>query len=350
MADLYPEEDLVVEDPMPLINKFKISLPNVVRLLQARGSCTYDCGCALYIEGRHGQCASCGHQREEHVLKYIQIDLLKLKYPAVANEITILIHGHGCDIPFMLNPAYHELWDKVSILSSVPHGCLNVGMTSEFLNIVNTIYKNRKATQQNNLIEAGIALKELSTHDQAVYHKDPTIKSFLKIQPQFLYRIHKPVIDRRYTFQRSVDEHEHVHSFGIYVLYSSGEYTEQKEDVFYNYLSHSDISQKNNLLSTDVDPSLLKYTTFLREPDGQLKNQIDLNTIIHSIFFDSNTGQARPWQKVRIIDLGCRKLCDGFGAMAGVIDSATIDALEAAAVIAGKKRKRTRRKSKSQRR
>ena len=103
-------------------------------------------------------------------------------------------------------------------------------------------------------------------------------------------------------------------------------------------------------MSTDVDPSLLKYTTFLREPDGQLKNQIDLNTIIHSIFFDSNTGQARPWQKVRIIDLGCRKLCDGFGAMAGVIDSATIDALEAAAVIAGKKRKRTRRKSKSQRR
>ena len=338
---------------MPLIDSFLISLPNVERLLQAPGSCTV-CDCNLYIEGRHGQCASvdCGHPPDDHSLKFNQINPLDIRYPAVANEITILIHGHGCDIPFLLENAHQALWNKVSILSSVPHGCLNVGMTAEFLNIVNTIYKNRTTTQQHNLIEASRLLTDLSKSGQAFYKNDPAIQSFLYIPHASLYRIHTPVIDRRYTFERRADEHEHVHSFGIYVLYSSGEYTEQKEDVFYNYLSFSELSQKNNLLSPDVHPSLLKYTTLLREPGqggqaGQVKKQIELHTILHSLFFDPDTRQARPWQKVRVIDLGCRIQCDGLGALPGAIDAATITARETAAAIphhhAGKKQTRRQR-------
>ncbi len=342
-----------MDDPIPLIQSFNISLPNVARLLSSRGSCER-CDCHLYIEGRDGQCASvdCGHQPEDHALKFSQIDVRSLTYPVPPTEMTILIHAHGCDVPVLLDPTHREIWNRVSMLSAVPHGCLNVGMSIEFLHTIDTIYKNRMRTQRDNLIKTGRDLTQLSLRDQGVYHKDMAIKSFLQIPQPSLYRIHRPVVDRSYSFERGPNEHPHVRSFGIYVLYSSGEYTEQ-EDVFYNYLMQTELSQHNNLLSDSLHPSLHKYASLLRDAQGRPLRHVHLNTIIHSLFYDAVTHHARPWQKVRIIDLGCRVRCDGFEPQGGFLDAATITANETAEILthehAGKKnknkRKRTRRKS-----
>jgi hypothetical protein len=341
-----------MDDPIQLIQSFNLSLPNVARLLSSRGSCER-CECHLYIEGKDGQCASldCGHQPEEHTIKFSQIDVRALTYPVPPPEMTIVIHAHGCDVPSLLDPQHHGIWDRVSMLSAVPHGCLNVGMSIEFLYTLDKIYKNRMQTQRDNLIETGTALTELSVRDQGVFHKDMAVKSFLQIPKPYLYRIHRPVVDRFYSFERSPHDGPHVRSFGIYVLYSSGEYTEQ-EDVFYNYLVQSELSQHNNLLSDTLHPSLHKYATLLRDAQGLSLKNIHLNTIIHSLFYDSVTTKSRPWQKVRIIDLGCRVRCAGLDDPQKFLDAATITANETAQILthqhAGKKnknkRKGTRRK------
>lgn len=223
-------------------------------------------------------------------------------------EITIAIHGHACDIPFMLfNNANsqidvdykHFFLPRVKMISSVPHGCINTGPPESFFTMLQSVFRNKSKPSSEQLLdvkrEMTPKLQYYQQHESEIGDGviDSNTNKLAALDPSMLYRIHVPVTDREYTFNES--------KFGIYIVHS----TDKNDDIEYSYADPIiALSQKNNILSTEVSPSLKKYTDLIKHYLNKVEiNEISLQELLYCLFM------INKWDTVRIIDLGCRLTC-----------------------------------------
>jgi hypothetical protein len=139
------------------------------------------------------------------------------------------------------------------------------------------------------------------TQDEASKQK------FIDLPSNDLFYIHPPSIDREYTFIKTQSDMDQHKEFGIYMVSS----TLTDDDIEYEYSDPPPpFSQKNNILSDQVSPSLKKYTDRIKEimripPNGTIQ-VISLQDLLYCLF------TIVQWDSIHIIDIGCRQMCQAY--------------------------------------
>jgi hypothetical protein len=298
------------------------------RLQHLRGGCT-DCGCRRFEPLLGTQC-QCGDDESLHTFRappnFYRPLLASITFPQrTTDEITVFIYAHGCDVPVSTFHSVPQadrqpMYDRTLMLSAVPHSCLNYGNSQTYLTSLQDVYRNHTQSQAEQLAEyqrisqpESIALQGqpglLTSDPHYAVHR----VNFLSARREQLFRIHHPVVEREYDFSHSADDIAQQKQFGIYVVASS----KPDDDIVYSYQDQygndpiSPFSQENNLLSPTLSPSLQKYKTELARlistpiQDGCI---VRLSNILYTLF-----RVAQPVHMIRVIDLGCRTTCSGYG-------------------------------------
>jgi hypothetical protein len=226
-------------------------------------------------------------QHIEKVLTFLQSRII---YPNPIRRI-IAVLAHGCDIPYPIENPYHT-----RMLSSVVHGCVNIGNDQDTLNVLFHTIKDKNSVVEDTIhqIKSILTQKAIATQKHRIMLFSPLPKldsDFSYLEEDTFYRIHKPVGDRHYTFYKFNPEVERAEVPGIYVLYS-----DNIEELNESYHASSR-QQKSNILNPDCAPSLQKYHDIISKKI--VKNSVTLSDIISSF-----RGE------LYVIDTACRVTCD----------------------------------------
>ena len=312
------------------VRKFNMSFSNAQRearrlqdqLDKTRGICDHSdtCNCTGYVEGNTvNQCGSCGDDISDHPALYPPyppdvfrpvLDTLSKPY-----EITIAIYSHGCDKPLPLFERYpseqHRIVSKVQMVSAVSHACFNYGTSESYLKMLQNVYRDKSVDQhtafqriKQHMNPVVRALQQephyLDVHPNERQYRD----KFLSLPEKEIYRIHKPSTDREYNFVKYESDVAEKKEFGIYILHS----TLPDDDIEFSYENPIDqLSQRNNILSPHVSPSLQRYSDILYNTmQVNPITIISLQDLLYCLF------TRIEWDTVRIIDLGCRATCASY--------------------------------------
>ena len=305
------------------------------------------CRCTGYVEGVDGICGSCGDVINDHNAIY-PTDVYKPiveKYVGKPFELTIAIYSHGCDkpVPLLEGKSFQAvIVPRVQMLSAVSHSCFNYGSSESYLTMLQTIYRNKSIDQFTALEQVS---RHMNPHVQALQgtpvdlrinkpseaiHRD----HFVNLPQHEIYRIHRPIIDREYSFNKDAHDIKENKQFGIYIVQS----TIPDDDITFSYTEPVEqLSQSNNILSPSVSSSLRRNYTelFHMIMKTQKIEVISLQDILFCLF------QSLQWDTIRVIDIGCRATCDQYNSKPELrrLTSGKIIDLENQPLFAGKKKK-----------
>lgn len=230
-------------------------------------------------------------QHVEKVLAFLQSRII---YPNPIRRI-IAVLAHGCDMPYPIDNPYHT-----RMLSSVVHGCVNIGNNQDMLHLlfdtIKNYYKTPVVEDTISKIKSILTQEAIATQKQKIilYSPLPKLESdFSYLEEDAFYRIHKPAGDRNYTFYKFKPEIKGGEVPGIYVLYSDNIEELTESESYYG----SSIQQKSNILNPDCAPSLRKYHDIISKKI--LKNSVTLSDIISSF-----------GGELYVIDTACRVTCE----------------------------------------
>ena len=199
------------------------------------------------------------------------------------NHLTLAIHGHGCDIPFLLKDLNKDLHldtylSYISVLSAVEHGCPYTGNSNNIIMQLNNAYKNQG-------VDPILQLTRLQQ-----IHKDDANPNF--------FHIHNPSVDRFYQFTPEIKDRLEYESAGIYVL------SARQGHVSFTYSDRTSLMQQNNLLSDSLHASLQWISNILDARTIKQTQNVTLFGLLYALF------KNHPDMKIHIIDLGCRNDCE----------------------------------------
>jgi len=330
--------DLTVDVPlqqfMENLTRYRITFPNAMREAErivntVRYDCIHktdeddQCRCTGYIVGIDQlTCGSCGHTLDDHPPRYELSDVQNMVTEYYKPELSIVVYGHGCDLPQLLfdQPEsklfQQSIVPRVKIVSAVPHSCLHYkvsqGYGNMYLKVIHDVYRDQSLKQPIQLQRTQDTIRSLVVRAQ----RNPAMvkeereriattgiaNQFMALQPDELFHLHKATVNRSYQFiPNKFDTLDHE-LFGIYIIAS----TLPDDDIEFTYSdTESILSQRNNILSSDVSPSLRKYYDRIKEilsPRNKIKI-VTLQDLLYCLY------TIASWKTIRIIDLGCRETC-----------------------------------------
>jgi hypothetical protein len=226
------------------------------------------------------------------VLEFLQVRII---YPNPIRRIVAVL-AHGCDIPYPIRKAY--MLGDTTMLSSVIHGCVNMGYNQS---ILDGLFQLKDETSEVNVNDTMSQIKlmltqyakDIQKHNIQFYSPLLELHSkFSYLEDDALYRIHKPVGDRQYSFDKYRPELVGAEVPGIYVLYS-----DNVEESYDTLTKKPQPQQKFNILHPDCALFLRKYHDMISKKI--VKNSVTLSDII-SLFGG----------ELYVIDTACRVTCE----------------------------------------
>ena len=286
-------------------------------LIKYYAGCTV-CACTVFDSFRFSTDCKCGHTLEKHqrsIASAIRVLPRHSFYTPDGRKkmMTLVVHGHGCDIPFPLfkyeeTEARHII-PRTHVMSSVPHGCIiyypsNVlsFIQREFMDPTEDPYKSMQSFSDK--ISSDVGVRQL---DDALLKIDPSQPELMELRNAFkklprekLYFLHTPVAERSYDFVKiQADMDEKKDELGVFVVQST-----YPDDVVLIDYTKSTVLECNNLISDRAHRSLHKYVDPIRFYEPQYKQKLTLQKLLKSVF------TVRPdLEHLNIIDLGCRTEC-----------------------------------------
>ena len=235
-------------------------------------------------------------QQVRKVLEFLQVRII---YPNPIRRIVAVL-AHGCDIPYPIHKPYMYMVGDTTMLSSVIHGCVNMGYNQT---ILDGLFQLKDETSEVNVNDKMSQIKLMLTQ----YAKDiqkhniefysPLLEKHSKfsyLEDDALYRIHKPVGDRQYSFDKYRPDLEGAEVPGIYVLYSDN--LEESYETG-SLTKKTQPQQKFNILHPDCALFLRKYHDSISKKI--VKNSVTLSDIISTF-----------GEELYVIDTACRLTCE----------------------------------------
>lgn len=366
--------DLPLQQFMENLTRYRITFPNAMREAERivntiRHDCIHKtdeddpCRCTGYIVGiDQSTCGSCGHVLDDHPPRYELSDVQNMVTEYYKPELSIVIYGHGCDLSHLLfdqpesNLFKQSIVPRIKIVSAVPHSCLHYkvsqGYGNMYLKVIHDVYRDQSLKQPVQLQQTQDTIRSIVVKAQrnpAMIKEQERIATtgaangaanqFMALQPDELFHLHKATVNRSYQFiPNKYDTSDHE-SFGIYIIAS----TLPDDDIEFTYSDKETIlSQRNNILSPEVSPSLRKYKDRIKEilsPHKKIE-VLTLQDLLYCLY------TIASWKTIRIIDLGCRETC--FPTPTPILSPNTIIQMEREPIEFGKKnKKKTKRNTKS---